>query len=82
MRSLLDPNDHISDQAKHEHSNALIARSDDLRHGAHTHDSRASRSEQPRLPARLVRRPAHPRVRALRQRRALQAEVVRGAERS
>ena len=81
-RSLLNSNDHISDQAKHEHSNALITRRDDLRHGAHTYDSRASRSEQPRLSARLVRGPADPRVRALSQRRALQTEIVRGAERS
>lgn len=77
----MNSNDHISDQAQHEHPDALIARSDDLGHGAHPDDARARQSEQPRLAPRLVRRPADPRVRALHQRIAPQPESVRGAER-
>src|SRR5260370_1128824 len=69
-------------QPHHERSNTLTARSYNRRYSTHTHHSRPSRSEQGRLSARIVRRPAHPRVRTLRQRRARQTEIVRGAERS
>jgi hypothetical protein len=81
VRPLHDPHNHIRDQAQHKHPNALIARSNDLRHRAHAYDARPRRSQQRRLPARLVRWPAHPCVRALRQRSARQAELVPGAER-
>ena len=80
-RALHDPHNHIRDQAQHKHPNALIARRNDLRHRAHAHDARPRRRQQRRLPARLVRRPAHPRVRALRQRSPRQAQLMPGAER-
>jgi hypothetical protein len=75
-----DPHHHISNQTKHQHSHALIPRSHDLRHGAHTHHTRPRAREQLRLTARLIRRSAHPRIRALRQRLARQFERVGGAE--
>jgi hypothetical protein len=49
---------------------------------AHPNDARARQCKQRRLAARLVRGPTHPRIRALRQRRAREAERVRRTERS
>jgi hypothetical protein len=59
--------DGVRDKAEHAHVHALLSRGKHLRHGTHADDVCTCSAEEAALRRRLIRRPADPCVRALRQ---------------